>query len=82
MVDYKSSNPDARYYDPKIDGHVISEGEEFFASWDGESVFKLFGYPDGRLLDTFLIEGLSENEAEIVARDYVSEWDQDYREDD
>ena len=81
MADYRKTAPDSKYYDPNLDGIILSDGMEFFISWDEVKTLKLFAKPDCRLLDTLDFEFESKDDAKEYADEWVADKDDDFEKD-
>lgn len=81
MADYRKTAPDGKWFNPDNDGIMLSDGAEFFITWDEANVLKLFAKPDGRLLDTLEYEFESRDDAKAYADEWVADKDDDYEQD-
>ena len=81
MADYRKTAPDSKYYDSNVDGMLLSDGVEFFVTWDNANILKLFAKPDGRLLEISEFEFKSHDEARKYADEWVADVDDDFEKD-
>lgn len=81
MTDYRKTASDSNYFNPNLDGMILSDGVEFFISWDGVGTLKLFAKPDGKLVDTLEFEFESKDDAKEYADEWVADTDDDFEKD-